>query len=68
MASRLAKQIYQSAGINVIEKVKILLGLGSLTQDVTHVLGAIEYLGQDFLKDIKSWNINAEMNDFRLKA
>lgn len=46
----------------------MLLALGSLTQDVSHVLGAIALLGQDFLKDIESWNITAEMNDFALKG
>lgn len=46
----------------------MLLGLGALTQDVRHLLGAIQLLGQDFLKDIDSWTISDEMNDFTLKA
>jgi hypothetical protein len=46
----------------------MLLALGSLTQDVTHILSAIELLGKDFLSDIKSWKISEDMNDFNLKG
>ena len=46
----------------------MLLALGSLTQDVNHILSAIELLGKDFLSDIKSWKISEDMNDFNLKG
>ena len=46
----------------------MLLALGSLTQDVTHILSVIELLGKDFLSDIKSWKVSEDMNDFNLKG
>ena len=46
----------------------MLLALGSLTQDVSHVLAAIALLGQDFLHDVESWKISEEMNDFAFKS
>ena len=63
MATKLATQIHQSNDIENVEKVKMLLGLGSLSQNVTHVLGAIEMLGQDFHEDVEAWEINDEIND-----
>ena len=45
----------------------MLLALGALTQDVSHVLGAIAILGNGFSNNVKSWKITEEMNDFTIK-
>ena len=67
-ANRLAKLVQQDARITISEKVKMLLALGALTQDVSHVLGAIALLGEDFRKDVESWKVTEDMNDFSIKS
>ena len=66
-ATRLAKQVQQDSRITQSEKIKMLLALGALTKDVSHVLGAIALLGSEFAKDVESWKVTEDMNDFTIK-
>ena len=66
-ATRLAKQVQQDSKITQSEKIKMLLALGALTKDVSHVLGAIALLGSEFAKDVESWKVTEDMNDFTIK-
>ena len=67
-ATRLAKQVQQDSRITQSEKIKMLLALGALTKDVSHVLGAIALLGSEFAKDVESWKVTEDMNDFTIKS